>query len=119
VGGGFVRTQSVYELSDGSGMVLTVGRYLTPARIDIDRQGIAPDFSTLPTFEAAQERVKCVPRRPQPTKNSHSHAVVVRFRLVVCGPLCCNAWRLIAGRRGAQDDVRAAQWSARHRVSVS
>jgi hypothetical protein len=70
-------------------MVLTVGRYLTPARIDIDRQGIAPDFSTLPTFEAAQERVKCVPRRPQPTKNSHSHAVV--FASVLLSVALCAA----------------------------
>jgi C-terminal processing protease CtpA/Prc len=31
--------QSVYELSDGSGMAITVGRYLTPDRIDIDRCG--------------------------------------------------------------------------------
>lgn len=68
-GGSLACTQSVYELSDGSGMVLTVGRYLTPSRIDIDRQGLTPDFNTLPSFEAAQERVKCVPPhspRPQP-----------------------------------------------------
>jgi hypothetical protein len=67
--GRLASTQSVYELSDGSGMVLTVGRYLTPSRIDIDRQGLAPDFNTLPSFEVAQERIKCVPRhspRPQP-----------------------------------------------------
>lgn len=40
--------QSVYELSDSSGMVITVGKYLTPRGVDIDRFGIAPDFRSLP-----------------------------------------------------------------------
>ena len=38
--------QSVYELTDGSGLVLTVGKYLTPNGTDIDYKGIAPDFGT-------------------------------------------------------------------------
>jgi carboxyl-terminal processing protease len=40
--------QSVYELADGSGMAVTVGKYLTPAGVDIDRTGIVPDFPSLP-----------------------------------------------------------------------
>ena len=40
--------QSVYELSDRSGMVLTVGKYVTPAHVDIDTNGIEPDFRRLP-----------------------------------------------------------------------
>ena len=36
--------QSVYELGDASGLVLTVGKYLTPSRVDIDRGGIAADL---------------------------------------------------------------------------
>ena len=40
--------QSVYELSDGSGLVLTVGRYLTPAGTDIDLEGLRADFGGLP-----------------------------------------------------------------------
>lgn len=36
--------QSVYELSDGSGLVVTVGKYLTPGLTDIDQSGIKPDF---------------------------------------------------------------------------
>ena len=40
--------QSVYELSDGSGMVLTVGKYVTPAHMDIDTNGIDPDFRRWP-----------------------------------------------------------------------
>lgn len=40
--------QSVYELSDSSGLIITVGKYLTPRGVDIDRFGIAPDFASLP-----------------------------------------------------------------------
>ena len=41
--------QSVYELSDGSGLVLTVGSYLTPSGINIDWEGLKPDFSSEPS----------------------------------------------------------------------
>ncbi|RVX07510.1 Carboxyl-terminal-processing peptidase 2, chloroplastic [Vitis vinifera] len=37
-----------FELSDGSGLAVTVARYETPAHIDIDKVGIAPDHP-LPT----------------------------------------------------------------------
>jgi C-terminal processing protease CtpA/Prc len=47
--------QSVYELSDGSGLVLTVGKYVTPGLHDIDRAGIDPDFAMFPGFEKAGE----------------------------------------------------------------
>lgn len=47
--------QSVYELSDSSGLIITVGKYLTPRGVDIDRFGIAPDFTTLPDPNAAEE----------------------------------------------------------------
>lgn len=40
--------QSVYELSDGSGLILTVGQYLTPALRDIDRRGLPADFGSMP-----------------------------------------------------------------------
>lgn len=40
--------QAVYELSDGSGVVLTVGKYVTPRHQDIDGAGIEPDYKTLP-----------------------------------------------------------------------
>ena len=46
--------QSVYELGDGSGLVLTVGKYLTPAGTDIDLEGIKPDFRAAPSAEAAE-----------------------------------------------------------------
>ena len=47
--------QSVYELNDGSGVVLTVGRYVTPKFVDIDRMGITPDFAMFPGFEVSQK----------------------------------------------------------------
>lgn len=46
--------QSVYELSDTSGLVITVGKYLTPRGVDIDRFGIAPDFRSLPDPREAE-----------------------------------------------------------------
>lgn len=38
----------MYELSDGSGLILTVGKYVTPGKIDIDGNGIEPDFKNPP-----------------------------------------------------------------------
>jgi C-terminal peptidase prc len=57
--------QSVYELSDGSGLVLTVGKYVTPGLRDIDRRGIDPDFAMFPGFEKANETLNAcvVPQR--------------------------------------------------------
>ena len=53
--------QSVYELSDGSGMVITNGKYLTPALTDIDTEGIAPDFKQQPSSEVAANKLnECV-----------------------------------------------------------
>jgi hypothetical protein len=40
--------QSVYELSDTSGLIITVGKYLTPGGVDIDRFGIEPNFKSAP-----------------------------------------------------------------------
>jgi len=58
--------QSVYELSDGSALVITVGRYITPAGTDIDREGIVPDLVSGRIFQsrpsaasAAKALAKC------------------------------------------------------------
>lgn len=40
--------QSVFELHDGSGVVVTVGKYVTPNHMDINGNGIEPDFRNLP-----------------------------------------------------------------------
>ncbi|XXG61812.1 hypothetical protein AAC387_Pa05g0327 [Persea americana] len=42
------KIQSVFELSDGSGLAVTVARYETPAHTDIDKVGVMPDHP-LPT----------------------------------------------------------------------
>eukprot|EP00850_Spirogloea_muscicola_P007357 SM000037S13492 [mRNA] locus=s37:263414:272177:+ [translate_table: standard] len=49
--------QSVYELSDGSGIVLTAGKYVTPAKNDIDQNGIQPDFSSLPGLSEVKQKL--------------------------------------------------------------
>ncbi|KAL2614057.1 hypothetical protein R1flu_025749 [Riccia fluitans] len=49
--------QSVYELSDGSGIILTVGKYVTPGHVDIDRNGIDPDFRNTPGLTQAMDKL--------------------------------------------------------------
>ncbi|KAF2539854.1 hypothetical protein F2Q68_00020151 [Brassica cretica] len=45
--------QSVFELRDGSGVVVTIGKYVTPNHIDINGGGIEPDFRNLPGAKMA------------------------------------------------------------------
>jgi len=40
--------QSVFELHDGSGIVVTIGKYVTPNHKDINGNGIEPDYNRLP-----------------------------------------------------------------------
>jgi hypothetical protein len=40
--------QSVFELHDGSGVVVTVGKYVTPNHMDINGNGIEPDYQNFP-----------------------------------------------------------------------
>uniref|UniRef100_A0A803MDM1 Tail specific protease domain-containing protein n=1 Tax=Chenopodium quinoa TaxID=63459 RepID=A0A803MDM1_CHEQI len=42
--------QSVFELHDGSGVVVTIGKYVTPRHLDINGNGIEPDFSDIPRW---------------------------------------------------------------------
>ncbi|KAL0921489.1 hypothetical protein M5K25_008566 [Dendrobium thyrsiflorum] len=50
--------QSVYELFDGSGLVVTIGKYVTPNHMDINGNGIEPDFSRFPgRFEIVPDDV--------------------------------------------------------------
>lgn len=52
--------QSVYELEDGSAVVVTVGKYVTPSHKDIDGNGIEPDFHHRPGLvEAKQTLSRC------------------------------------------------------------
>ncbi|KAK6124145.1 hypothetical protein DH2020_042118 [Rehmannia glutinosa] len=40
--------QSVFELNDGSGVVVTIGKYVTPNHKDINGNGVDPDFRNFP-----------------------------------------------------------------------
>ncbi|GMH15491.1 hypothetical protein Nepgr_017332 [Nepenthes gracilis] len=42
--------QSVFELHDGSGVVVTIGKYVTPHHLDINGNGIDPDFHNIPSW---------------------------------------------------------------------
>ncbi|XP_008225367.1 PREDICTED: carboxyl-terminal-processing peptidase 1, chloroplastic [Prunus mume] len=42
--------QSVFELRDGSGVVVTVGKYVTPKHKDINGNGIEPDYRNFPAW---------------------------------------------------------------------
>ncbi|XP_062217567.1 carboxyl-terminal-processing peptidase 1, chloroplastic-like isoform X3 [Phragmites australis] len=47
--------QSVFELHDGSGIVVTVGKYVTPNHKDINGNGIEPDYNRLPDLKEARD----------------------------------------------------------------
>ncbi|KAJ7955510.1 carboxyl-terminal-processing peptidase 2, chloroplastic [Quillaja saponaria] len=49
------KIQSVFELSDGSGLVVTVARYETPAHTDIDKVGVIPDHPLPKSFPKDEE----------------------------------------------------------------
>ncbi|XP_078152814.1 peptidase S41 family protein isoform X1 [Carex rostrata] len=49
------KIQSVFELSDGSGLAVTVARYETPAHTDIDKVGIIPDHPLPMPFPMDEE----------------------------------------------------------------
>ncbi|QCD84541.1 carboxyl-terminal-processing peptidase 1, chloroplastic [Vigna unguiculata] len=50
--------QSVFELDDGSGVVITVGKYVTPHHKDINGNGIEPDFQKLPALDDISQHLK-------------------------------------------------------------
>ncbi|KAH1134767.1 hypothetical protein AAZX31_05G153800 [Glycine max] len=50
--------QSVFELDDGSGVVITVGKYVTPNHKDINGNGIEPDFQKLPAWDDISRHLK-------------------------------------------------------------
>ncbi|KAL4582620.1 hypothetical protein LXL04_007177 [Taraxacum kok-saghyz] len=60
--------QSVFELHDGSGVVVTVGKYVTPNHLDINGNGIDPDYKKLPAWNEVAERLsKCQKQQFQKT----------------------------------------------------
>ncbi|CAN6443136.1 unnamed protein product [Victoria cruziana] len=51
------KIQSVFELSDGSGLAVTVARYETPSHIDIDKVGVIPDHPLPAVFPLDEDEV--------------------------------------------------------------
>ncbi|KAL6198227.1 hypothetical protein ACLB2K_028019 [Fragaria x ananassa] len=49
--------QSVFELQDGSGVVVTVGKYVTPNHKDINGNGIEPDYQNFPGWSDVSQRL--------------------------------------------------------------
>ncbi|KAF3449861.1 hypothetical protein FNV43_RR05940 [Rhamnella rubrinervis] len=49
--------QSVFELQDSSGVVVTVGKYVTPNHKDINGNGIDPDYWNLPAWSDVKQRL--------------------------------------------------------------
>ncbi|TVU27737.1 hypothetical protein EJB05_19234 [Eragrostis curvula] len=49
------KIQSVFALSDGSGMAVTVARYETPAHTDIDKVGVIPDRPLPASFPSDED----------------------------------------------------------------
>jgi carboxyl-terminal processing protease len=53
---GKASVQNVRQLSDGSALLVTIAKYLTPSGEDINKKGIVPDFDVpVPTVEAEVE----------------------------------------------------------------
>ncbi|XP_065877873.1 carboxyl-terminal-processing peptidase 1, chloroplastic isoform X2 [Euphorbia lathyris] len=58
--------QSVFELHDGSGVVVTVGKYVTPNHKDINGNGIEPDYQNIPAWSNVKQRLsQCNMNRQQ------------------------------------------------------
>ncbi|XP_074269711.1 carboxyl-terminal-processing peptidase 1, chloroplastic isoform X2 [Silene latifolia] len=49
--------QSVFELNDGSGVAVTIGKYVTPGHLDINGNGIEPDYPNIPRWSKVAERL--------------------------------------------------------------
>lgn len=49
--------QSVFELHDGSGVVVTIGKYVTPNHMDINGNGIEPDFQNFPAWSEVMKHL--------------------------------------------------------------
>lgn len=49
--------QSVFELHDGSGVVVTVGKYVTPNHKDINGNGIEPDYRNFPAWSDIERQL--------------------------------------------------------------
>ncbi|PZD74160.1 putative CtpA-like serine protease [Acaryochloris thomasi RCC1774] len=50
--------QSVHPLEDGSGLAVTIAKYLTPSGRDINKKGIEPDYTVKLSEEQLEERTR-------------------------------------------------------------
>ncbi|KAL9271495.1 Carboxyl-terminal-processing peptidase 2, chloroplastic-like protein [Drosera capensis] len=51
------KIQSVFELSEGSGLAITVARYETPAHTDINKVGVIPDHPLPESFPKDENKL--------------------------------------------------------------
>lgn len=49
--------QSVFELHDGSGIAVTIGKYVTPNLRDINGNGVEPDFRSFPAWTEVNKKL--------------------------------------------------------------
>ncbi|KAJ8549379.1 hypothetical protein K7X08_033086 [Anisodus acutangulus] len=57
--------QSVFELPDGSGVVVTIGKYVTPNHMDINGNGVEPDFRKFPAWSEVSNRLSKCHKQPE------------------------------------------------------
>ncbi len=75
--------QSVRPLSDGSGMTVTIAKYLTPSNRDIHKHGIAPDVSAKLTEDDAKNlKLEDLGTLKDPQYKSAESALMQQLRLV-------------------------------------
>ncbi|KAF9605316.1 hypothetical protein IFM89_015971 [Coptis chinensis] len=70
--------QSVFELNDGSGVVVTVGKYVTPNHMDINGNGIEPDYRIPGGTEVAKHLLRLPYRR-----NGSSQVSTASFQIEI------------------------------------
>jgi len=75
--------QSVRPLSDGSGMTVTIAKYLTPSNRDIHKHGIAPDVSAKLTEDDAKRlKLEDLGTLKDPQYKSAESTLMQQLRLV-------------------------------------
>ncbi|KAI0500461.1 hypothetical protein KFK09_018673 [Dendrobium nobile] len=72
------KIQSVFELSDGSGLAVTVARYETPGHTDIDKVGIIPDRTLPPSFPLDEDSFCSCLKDPASACNLDTAAIFSR-----------------------------------------
>ena len=75
--------QSVRPLSDGSGMTVTIAKYLTPSNRDIHKHGIAPDVSVKLTEDDAKRlKIEDLGTSKDPQYKTAESTLMMQLRMV-------------------------------------